>query len=98
MAKAAKRTAGEIKACNDACARAYREHKNTVQAMVARLAKAADEEFEATFAGVREGELHYGHVGNLGRVQQLLRELSDVVFSEGEYALERRASTSPRRF
>jgi hypothetical protein len=73
-------------ACSDACARDYDAQKKAVVALVERLSKAARGDFDRAFAKVDGPKIHFGHVGELGRVRELLREVSDLVFREGEYA------------
>ena len=85
MAKATKKTIA-AKACNEACARAYRENAAEVRRLLARLTKAAEKNFDATFGGVDGDRIHFGHVGSLGAVKVALREISNQVFREGEYA------------
>ena len=43
-------------------------------------------EFSADHFGVEPDEVDWGHVGTLSHHAQLLRELSDSAFQEGEYA------------
>jgi hypothetical protein len=85
MAKATKKRVA-AKPCNEACARAYRENAAEVHKLLARLTKAAEQNFDATFGGVDGDRIHFGHVGSLGAVKVALREISDQVFREGEHA------------
>jgi hypothetical protein len=82
----AKKKATAPKACNEACARAYRENATEVRRLLARLTGAEEKNFDATFGGVDGDRIHFGHVGSLGAVKVALRGICDQVFREGEYA------------
>jgi hypothetical protein len=33
-------------------------------------------------------QIHWGHVGDIGRIREMLQAVSDCLFNEGEYAPE----------
>lgn len=60
---------------------AYAERLSNLKSMLTRLQKEADQDFNST------GEtIHWGHVGSLARLEELIREAHDQTFHEGEYA------------
>ena len=60
---------------------AFIARKREIDAMLQRLTELSADHF-----GVDPDEVDWGHVGTLGHYAQLLRELSDSAFQEGEYA------------
>lgn len=60
---------------------AYAEHLGNLKTMLTRLQKEADHDFNSA------GEtIHWGHVGSLARLEELIKEAHDQTFHEGEYA------------
>ena len=84
MTKANKTNAPSF--CSERCMRDYRKSATEVRSLLERLSKAAETNFDATLGGVDDGRTHFGHVGSLGAIKVALREISDQVFKEGEYA------------
>jgi len=60
---------------------AFLAAKAEIDSMLARLAALSDDHFET-----HPDEIHWGHVGTLNHYRDLLREISDAAFREGEYA------------
>ena len=55
--------------------------KTEIDAMLARLQALSDDHFETS-----PDEINWGHVGTLNHYRAKLREISDMVFKEGEHA------------
>ncbi len=55
--------------------------KGEIDTMLARLQALSDDHFHAA-----PGEVNWGHVGTLERHVELLRQITDSAFKEGEYA------------
>ena len=66
---------------NHAALTAFRAAKAEIDVRLARLAALSAEHF-----GVPPDTIHWGHVSDLQRYAGLLREITDVVFHEGEHA------------
>ncbi len=60
---------------------AYIARKAQIDAILKRLTEASADHF-----GMNPETVHWGHVGNLDDYAGKLKELSDRVFHEGEYA------------
>ena len=60
---------------------AFIARKLEIDAMLQRLTELSADHF-----GVDPEEVDWGHVGTLGHYAQLLRQVSDSAFQEGEYA------------
>ena len=60
---------------------AFIARKAEIDAMLARLQALSDNHFD-----VAPEEVTWGHVGDLGRYAELLRQITDAAFHEGEYA------------
>lgn len=60
---------------------AFVQSKGRIDALLARLAAHSTDHF-----GLSPDEVNWGHVGQLGRYEQLLRQISDAAFREGEHA------------
>lgn len=60
---------------------AFTTRKADIDTMLTRLQALSDDHFNAD-----PGAIHWGHVGDLGRIAELLREITDCTFKEGEYA------------
>ena len=60
---------------------AFMTAKFQIDAMLERLKALSDEHFET-----HPDEIHWGHVGDLQRYASLLRQMTDIAFSEGECA------------
>jgi hypothetical protein len=60
---------------------AFIARKAEIDAMLARLQALSDNHFN-----VAPEEVTWGHVGDLGRYAELLRQITDAAFHEGEYA------------
>ena len=88
MTKAIKKTIA-AKARSAECARMYCESVAEVRKLLDRLSNAAKDDFVSTFAKAENDRIHYGHVGDLDAMKVALRQLSDRVFNEGEYAPRR---------
>ncbi|HMR54497.1 MAG TPA: hypothetical protein PKA33_15715 [Amaricoccus sp.] len=65
----------------DSALSAFIARKLEIDTMLQRLAAFSDDHF-----GVSPEEVHWGHVGTLGRCAELLRQVGDSTFREGEYA------------
>jgi hypothetical protein len=68
-------------ATNDKALAAFVAAKAEIDARLERLKALSDGHFNAT-----PDEIHWGHVGDLQRYASLLREMTDIAFSEGEFA------------
>lgn len=68
-------------ATNDKALAAFVAAKAEIDARLERLKALSDDHFNAT-----PDEIHWGHVGDLQRYASLLREMTDIAFSEGECA------------
>ncbi|QRZ14175.1 hypothetical protein JWJ88_07380 [Paracoccus methylovorus] len=55
--------------------------KFEIDAMLEHLAALSSEHFETS-----PDEIHWGHVGTLNHYRDKLREITDMVFREGEHA------------
>ena len=60
---------------------AFIARKREIDAMLQRLTDLSADHF-----GVDPEDVDWGHVGTLGHYAQLLRQISDSAFQEGEYA------------
>lgn len=60
---------------------AFLEHKATIDAALKRLQDLSEDHFE-----VHPDQLHWGHAGDLARMAELLTNITDVAFHEGECA------------
>ncbi|MEW7978520.1 MAG: hypothetical protein AB2813_01565 [Candidatus Sedimenticola endophacoides] len=60
---------------------AFIARKAEIDAMLARLQALSDNHFD-----VAPEEVTWGHVGDLGRYAELLKQITDAAFHEGEYA------------
>lgn len=61
---------------------AFIARKHEIDAMLQRLTA-----FSADHFGVDPDEVDWGHVGTLGHYAELLHQVSDSAFREGEYAV-----------
>lgn len=59
----------------------FLQHKASIDEALKRLQALSDEHFE-----VHPDEIHWGHVGDLARMDELLTRITDVAFKEGECA------------
>ena len=66
---------------NSKALNAFLAAKHEIDGMLARLATLSADHFETS-----PDEIHWGHVGDLQRYASLLREMTDIAFSEGECA------------
>ena len=55
--------------------------KAEIDAMLARLTALSADHFDTS-----PDEINWGHVGNLGHYANLLRQITDMAFNEGEHA------------
>jgi hypothetical protein len=60
---------------------AFLAKKAEIDERLARLQALSDDHFE-----VHPDEIDWGHVGDLGRYAELLRQITDIAFNEGEHA------------
>ncbi len=60
---------------------AFMARKTEIDAQLARLQALSDEHFNLS-----PGSIHWGHVGDLTRYTELLRQITDAAFNEGEHA------------
>ena len=60
---------------------AFMARKREIETMLQRLTALSADHF-----GVDPDEVDWGHVGTLGHYAELLRQVSDSAFQEGEYA------------
>ena len=68
-------------ATNDKALAAFVAAKAEIDARLERLKCLSDDHFHAN-----PDEIHWGHVGDLQRYASLLRQMTDIAFSEGECA------------
>jgi hypothetical protein len=68
-------------ATNDKALAAFVAAKVEIDTRLERMKALSDDHFNAT-----PDEIHWGHVGDLQRYANLLREMTDVAFGEGECA------------
>ncbi len=68
-------------ATNDIALAVFVAAKAEIDTRLERLKAPSDDRFNAT-----PDEIHWGHVGDLQRYASLLREMTDIAFSEGECA------------
>lgn len=66
---------------NDKALAAFVAAKAEIDPRLERLKALSDDHFNAT-----PDEIHWGHVGDLQRYANLLREMTDIAFGEGECA------------
>ena len=66
---------------NSKALNAFIAKKAEIDAQLARLKALSDDHFNA-----HPDEIHWGHVGDLQRYAELLRQITDAAFKEGEYA------------
>jgi hypothetical protein len=66
---------------NSKALKAFIAKKAEIDAQLERLKALSDEHFNA-----HPDEIHWGHVGDLHRYAELLRQITDAAFKEGEYA------------
>lgn len=66
---------------NDAALNAFADNMAEITVLLARLQSAADDHL-----GVAPEDVRWGHVADTGLIASQLREISDRVFNEGEYA------------
>lgn len=60
---------------------AFVARKAEIDIQLARLQALSDEHFNLSPDGI-----HWGHVGDLSRYAELLRQITDATFKEGEHA------------
>lgn len=60
---------------------AFMSRKAEIDAQLARLQALSDEHFN-----VNPNKVHWGHVGDLGHYADLLKQITDATFKEGEHA------------
>jgi len=60
---------------------AFIARKAEIDTMLDRLKTLSDEHF-----GVSPDDIHWGHVGTLAHYAELLRQITDAAFKEGEHA------------
>ncbi len=65
----------------DAALQQFLAKKDEIDTMLARLQVLSDDHFNAA-----PGEVTWGHVGTLERYAELLRQITESAFKEGEYA------------
>jgi len=65
---------------------AYITKSANVQAMLKRLSDTAADHFDTN-----PDEINWGNVGDIGDIEEKLKYLCDVVFKEGEHALDNKA-------
>ena len=68
-------------ATNDKALAAFVAAKAEIDARLERLKSLSDDHFHAN-----PDEIHWGHAGDVQRYANLLREMTDIAFSEGECA------------
>ena len=66
---------------NDKALAAFFAHKAEIDTMLARLQEASDNHF-----GFFPDEVTWGHVGSLEYYRERLKQITDAVYKEGEYA------------
>ena len=64
----------------DAALQKFLAKKGEIDTMLARLQALSDNHFNAA-----PDEVNWGHVGTLERYAELLRQITDSAFKEGEY-------------
>ena len=65
----------------DAALQKFLAKKGEIDTMLTRLQALSDGHFNAA-----PGEVTWGHVGTLERYAELLRQITDSAFKEGEYS------------
>lgn len=60
---------------------AFIARKSEIDVQLARLQALSSEHFN-----VSPDKVHWGHVGDLSRYAELLRQITDAAFKEGEHA------------
>jgi hypothetical protein len=65
----------------DAALQKFLAKKGEIDTMLTRLQALSDDHFNAA-----PDEVNWGHVGTLERYAELLRQITDGAFKEGEYA------------
>lgn len=75
------RRASATATTNDKALAAFVAAKTEIDARLERLKALSDEHFN-----VQPDEIHWGHVGDLQRYAELLRQITDAAFKEGEFA------------
>ena len=65
----------------DAALQKFLAKKGEIDTMLARLQALSDNHFNAA-----PDEVNWGHVGTLERYAELLRQITDSAFKEGEHA------------
>ena len=65
----------------DAALQKFLAKKGEIDTLLARLQALSDDHFNA-----HPDEVNWGHVGTLERYVELLRQITDSAFKEGEYA------------
>ena len=65
----------------DAALQKFLAKKGEIDTMLARLQALSDDHFNAV-----PDEVNWGHVGTLERYAELLSQITDSAFKEGEYA------------
>lgn len=60
---------------------AFMARKAEIDAQLARLQALSDEHFNLS-----PDSIHWGHVGDLSRYADLLKQITDAAFKEGEHA------------
>ena len=60
---------------------AFTTHKAEIDTMLDRLKALSDEHF-----GVSPDDINWGHVGTLAHYAELLKQITDAAFKEGEHA------------
>ncbi len=68
-------------ATKDKAFAAFVAAKTEIDARLERLRALSVEQFN-----VQPDEIHWGHVGDLQRYAELLRQITDATFKEGEFA------------
>jgi hypothetical protein len=66
---------------NSTALNAFIVKKAEIDAQLRRIKALSDEHFHA-----HPDEIHWGHVGDLQRYAELLRQIIDAAFKEGEFA------------
>ena len=75
------RRASATATTNDKALAAFVAAQTEIDARLERLKALSDEHFN-----VQPNEIHWGHVGDLQRYAELLRQITDAAFKEGEFA------------
>jgi hypothetical protein len=63
---------------------AYMAAHAEVLALIERIHEAIENHDDAP----APEQVHWGHVGDIGRIREMLQAVSDCLFAEGEYAPE----------